>query len=148
MHAFYVLQNSSRVVVVSIYYDRVSCTFVLFSSKVSSSPISHASHMMVKYVHWSLLHLIKVATLLLITVLFVMLMRMYVCVYVDCLKQLSQILVLIKKKKERPLYSLNTRGYVVVNKRKNNDRHICVYNITSITLNRYKQDQITLCFSA
>jgi hypothetical protein len=53
-----------------------------------------------------------------------------VCVSEDCLKQLSQILVLIEKKETT---SQHTRGYVVLNKETNDDRHGCEYNIAYIT---------------
>lgn len=70
-----------------------------------------------------------------------MVMSLYVYVSMDCLKQLSQILVLIKTKTGCQ-HSLNTRGYIVVNKTKNDDRRIWVYNIvaciTSININRIK----------
>lgn len=88
--------------------------------------------------------------LTLLVVIFLYHANELICISADCLKQLSQILVLIKKKKKRCLHRLSKRGYILVNKRANIDRHMCIEGEREYCLhhsNQYKQDQITLCSS-
>lgn len=110
MHQFCILSiNQQYIVIVLIYYSKAFDRFILVTSKVSFTFFFFGGLCALIKPHYSLAirrYYTKKAVLLNIIV-FVMLIRIHMCLCVDCLKRLFQILVLTKQKETITYYSYN-----------------------------------------